>query len=294
MPELPEVETVARGLRARLLGRRIRAVRAHFPGVLTVGEGCAEPAGGWRVESIGRRGKLLLVELEGGCCLSVHLRMTGHLSIEEPSAPLLPHTHVTALLDDGTQLRFVDPRRFGRLHLGLREDVHGTAFLRTLGPEPFDLDARALAERLAARTAPLKSVLLDQKVVAGIGNIYADEILFAAGLHPRQPADRLLPREISVLVEAMHGVLRAAIDGGGSTIRDYRRIDGRAGGYQEAHAVFGRAGLPCRRCGTKLRRSELAGRGTHFCPVCQPLRRRRPRPRRRSGPGNETGRGGSS
>jgi formamidopyrimidine-DNA glycosylase len=292
MPELPEVETVARGLRARLRGRRIREVRAHFPGVLTVGEGCVEPAGGWWVESIGRRGKLLLVELEGGCCLSVHLRMTGHLSIEEPSAPLLPHTHVTALLDDGTQLRFVDPRRFGRLHLGRREDVHGTAFLRTLGPEPFDLDACALAERLAAHTASLKSVLLDQKVVAGIGNIYADEILFAAGLNPRQPANRLLPREIGALTEAMCDVLRAAIDAGGSTIRDYRMLDGRAGGHQEVHAVFGRAGLPCRRCGATLRRSELAGRGTHFCPVCQPLRRRRPRPRRHQGRSGDLGGGG--
>ena len=282
MPELPEVETVARGLRQRLVGRRLLTLEGHFPGVLRVGPGIDVGSGGWRVESIGRRGKLLLVQLSGELCLSVHLRMTGHLSVERPETPRAAHTHVTARLDDGGELRFADPRRFGHVELSSREDLARTPFLANLGPEPFDLDARALGARLAAHTGCLKSVLLDQRVVAGIGNIYADEILFAAELSPRQEANRLLVPEIAALCAAMHRVLRSAIDQGGSTIRDYRMLDGRAGEFQSRHAVFGREGAACPRCGDVVRKVKLAGRGTHFCPRCQPKRRRQPR-RRRAG-----------
>lgn len=281
MPELPEVETVARGLRGRLVGRRVLGLQGHFPGVLRVGAGIDVARAGWTVESIARRGKLLLVQLSGDLCLSVHLRMTGHLSVERPEVARRPHTHVTARLDDGSELRFVDPRRFGHVQLSSREELALTPFLAGLGPEPFDLDADGLAGRLAARQGPLKSVLLDQRVVAGIGNIYADEILFAAGLHPRQPANGLLAPEIARLCTAMHRILEEAIEGGGSTIRDYRMLDGRSGEYQERHAVFGREGAPCPRCGAALRKTKLAGRGTHFCASCQPKRRRRPRPRKR-------------
>lgn len=279
MPELPEVETVARGLRGRLVGRRILELQGHFPGVLRVGVGIDVVRAGWCVESIARRGKLLLLGLSGDLCLSVHLRMTGHLSVEPPEAPRAPHTHVTARLDDGSELRFVDPRRFGHVQLSSQEELVRTPFLSALGPEPFDLDARGLADRLAAHRGPLKSVLLDQRVVAGIGNIYADEILFAAALHPRQEADRLRAPEIVRLCEAMHRILTAAIEGGGSTIRDYRMLDGRSGEYQERHAVYGREGAPCPRCDAPLRKTKLAGRGTHFCGSCQPKRRRRPRRR---------------
>ena len=277
MPELPEVETVARDLRPRLVGRRLLVLHGHFPGVLILGDGAALGPDGRRIEAIRRRGKLLILDLEGELALSVHLRMTGRLEVEPLGRPRAVHTHVTASLDDGTELRFVDPRRFGRVELRRREDLEATSFLRRLGPEPFDLEPATLAARLKGRRGPIKSVLLDQKLVAGLGNIYVDEILFDTGLHPRQEADRLLPAEIERLVEAMQRILLAAIEGGGSTIRDYRTLDGRAGSYQGRHRVFGRAGLGCPRCGASVRKIALAGRGTHFCPECQPRRRRRRR-----------------
>lgn len=291
MPELPEVETVARGLRAHLVHREILALREHFPGVLLVGDGVDLRAAGGRVLAVRRRGKLLLIELQGDLVLSVHLRMTGRLSVEPAQLPRAAHTHVTASLDDGTELRFADPRRFGRVELRRRADLEATAFLRRLGPEPFELDAAGLGARLGNHTGPLKSVLLDQRVVAGIGNIYADEILFAAGLHPRQEANHLLEGELEALCAAMHAILAAAIEGGGSTLRDYRMLDGRTGAYQDRHAVFGREGQPCPRCTLPLRKTKLAGRGTHYCSQCQPKRRRRPRPRRRpiGSPGESPG-----
>jgi formamidopyrimidine-DNA glycosylase len=280
MPELPEVENVARELRPALCGRRLLSLDCHFPGVLIAGEGIELDA--WRprrVETVHRRGKLLLLDLEGDLGLSVHLRMTGHLSLEDPSTPRRPHTHVTATVDDGRELRFVDPRRFGRVELSTRGDRARTPFLRTLGPEPADLDAGGLAARLAERRGPIKSVLLDQRLVAGLGNIYVDEILHRAGLHPRLEADRLLPAEIVGLVAAMGAVLAEAIESGGSTIRDYRSPDGRAGEFTARHRVFGRSGEPCLACGSTVRKIRLSGRGTHFCPQCQPRRRRRPRRR---------------
>ena len=279
MPELPEVENVVRDLRPGLVGRRLVDLVCHFPGVLVCGEGAGDPSGR-RIESIGRRGKLVLIDLEGDLGLSVHLRMTGHLSLEASQTPHRPHTHVTGRLDDGRELRFVDPRRFGRVELRTRDDRAATPFLSTLGPEPFDLDPTGLALRLAGRRGPLKPVLLDQRLVAGLGNIYVDEILHRAGLHPRHEADRLSTREIETLCGAMHEVLTVAIESGGSTIRDYRSPLGRAGSFTARHRVFGRNGLPCPACATPVRKIRLGGRGTHFCPSCQPRRRRRPRRRR--------------
>ena len=280
MPELPEVENVARELRPALCGRRLLALDCHFPGVLIAGGGVEiDPWRPRRVVAVHRRGKLLLLDLEGDLGMSVHLRMTGRLSLEDPSTPRRPHTHVTAAVDDGRELRFVDPRRFGRVEVATRQHRAGTPFLRSLGPEPQDLDADALAARLAARRGPVKSVLLDQRLVAGLGNIYVDEILHRAGLHPRLEADRLLAPETVGLVEAMRAVLDEAIESGGSTIRDYRSPDGRAGEFTARHRVFGRAGEPCLVCGTPVRKVRLSGRGTHFCPQCQPRRRRRPRRR---------------
>lgn len=284
MPELPEVETVVRDLRPGLVGRRVGALVCHFPGVLVVGEGLDPGAAdGKRVEAVHRRGKLVLVDLEDDLGLSVHLRMTGHLSLEDPAAPYRPHTHVTASLDGGRELRFVDPRRFGRVELRTRQDLRDTPFLRALGPEPFTVDAPGLAARLAGRRGPLKGVLLDQRVVAGLGNIYVDEILHRAGLHPRHEADRLLAREVEAIVDAMHEVLSSAIESGGSTIRDYRSPSGLAGDFTARHRVFGREGGACPDCATTIRKIRLAGRGTHFCPACQPRRRRRPRTSRAKG-----------
>jgi formamidopyrimidine-DNA glycosylase len=221
-----------------------------------------------------RRAKLIVLDLEGDWHLLVHLRMTGRLSIEEPGRELEPHTHVRIGLDGGQELRFVDPRRFGRVRLETTASLAGPGFFARLGPEPLELDPPGLEQCLGGSRAALKAALLDQHRIAGIGNIYADEILFDCGLSPRQPACTLRPAEWAALLESVRGILGSAIEQGGSTIRDYRSADGSAGSYQLAHRVFGRDGEPCVRCGHPIRKIRLVGRGTHFCSRCQPLRRR--------------------
>lgn len=274
MPELPEVESVVRSLRSRLAGRTVVGVEERFAGVYSAGVGRPWPR---RLVDVRRRAKLILLELDADLLLVVHLRMTGHLSLEPADAPLVPHTHVRIRLDGAEDLRFADPRRFGRIRL---ESVHSLPrwpFWAGLGPEPLELDEHGLARRVGSSRGALKAALLDQRRLAGIGNIYADEILFDCGLNPRQPADTVLPREWGPLLASMQRILRSAIDGGGSTIRDYRSVEGTVGSYQARHRVFGREGEPCATCHERIRKIRVAGRGTHFCPRCQPLRRRRPR-----------------
>jgi formamidopyrimidine-DNA glycosylase len=278
MPELPEVETVVRALDARLNGRRVEGVECRFPGVYEVGPGIRAH---WplRIRGARRRAKLVLLDLDEGLVLVTHLRMTGALSVESVEAVLEPHTHVRIRLDGDEELRFVDPRRFGRVRLESPATLAQSSFFASLGPEPLELDEEGLASRIGASRASVKAALLDQRRVAGIGNIYADEILHAAGIHPRQPADTVRPGEWKLLLESVRRILNSAIERGGSTIRDYRSPDG-AGSYQDQHRVFGRTDEPCPACGERIRKIRVAGRGTHFCPGCQPKRRRR----RRSAP----------
>jgi formamidopyrimidine-DNA glycosylase len=278
MPELPEVETVVRALRSRLPGRAMVAIHERFPGVLVVApEAAAAAKGRLDIRDVRRRGKFILVDLELDLVLVVHLRMTGHLSVVPAGTPFLPHTHVVMELDCNEELRFVDPRRFGRVRLETGVSLNRSSFFARLGPEPLELSARELADCVGSSRAALKAALLDQSKIAGVGNIYADEILFASGLHPSQPANTVLDREWEPLLASTQRILRSAIERGGSTIRDYRSVDGEAGAFQDAHRVYGRDGEPCSQCGELIRKIRVAGRGTHFCPRCQPLRRRRPR-----------------
>lgn len=278
MPELPEVETVVRALRPRLRGREVLYLQEDHPGVFLRHVDGPDP---WprRITGIGRRAKLILVELEGPLLLVVHLRMTGHLSLTPAAEPPARHTHVRIGLDSGEELRFRDTRRFGRLSLETPGSLASLPFYASLGPEPFDLSIDELQSRIGRGSGSLKASLLDQRRVAGIGNIYADEILHAAGLHPAQPANTVLPKEFGPLLVQMQRILGSAIRGGGSTIRDYRSADGQAGQFQNLHQVFGRGGEPCPTCEVPIRKIRVAGRGTHFCPACQPLRRRRKRRR---------------
>lgn len=280
MPELPEVETVVRGLQARIVGQRLHSVVARRGDMLE----ClgTDPGRGWQVTAVRRRGKMILVDLTRSEVLSVHLGMSGQLSVEPRSRPLADHTHVVGELEGGIELRYVDPRRFGRVQLARRPLLEAGVRWRALGPEPLGLGAVALERILAARTTAIKAALLDQHAVAGLGNIYVDEILHASGIHPSLEANRLRPAEIDALVENIQRILLDAIAAGGSTIRDYRNAEGGSGSFQSRHRVYGRAGQGCLRCGETLRKILVAGRGTHFCPRCQPRRRRRPRPRRRS------------
>jgi formamidopyrimidine-DNA glycosylase len=278
MPELPEVEVVVRGLRSRLQGRAITAMHERFPGVLVVAPEAAGAAKGRpRIRGVRRRGKLILLELDADLVLVVHLRVAGHLSVVGAATPHRPHTHVVLELDGNEELRFVDPRRFGRVRLETTASLDRSPFFTRLGPEPLDLSVQDLADRLGSSRAALKAALLDQTKVVGVGNIYADEILFASGLHPSQPANTVLDREWEPLLASTQRILRSAIERGGSTIRDYRSADGEAGAFQDAHLVYGRDGEPCSECGGLIRKIRVAGRGSHFCPLCQPLRRRRRR-----------------
>jgi formamidopyrimidine-DNA glycosylase len=185
--------------------------------------------------------------------------------VDDPAAPLLPHTHVVLTLDDGRQVRFRDARRFGGVWWLGDDPAHDVG----LGPEPLGLPAAALGRQLGRTTRAVKTALLDQSVVAGLGNIYVDESLHAAGIHPQTPAGTLSAGQVATLNRCVQRVLRRAIRHRGSTLRDYRDANGDAGGFQRLHAVYDRAGEPCRQCRTAVERIVLGGRSTHFCPQCQ-------------------------
>jgi formamidopyrimidine-DNA glycosylase len=269
MPELPEVETIVNQLRPRLLGRRIESVWIGWerivdrPGV----EEFRHRLRGQEFSSVQRRGKFLLFTLGGGDTLLVHLRMTGRLLLQASGARQDQHTHAVLGLEDGLWLHYRDVRKFGRLYLvrDAAEVVGG------LGPEPLaaDFDAAALEEQLATRRARIKSLLLDQRVVAGVGNIYADEALFRSGIHPLRLGKDLTADESARLHGAVRAVLSEAIAHGGSTLQDYQSAGGEPGRFQEQLQVFRRQGEPCPCCGTVLERIRVAGRSTHFCPRCQ-------------------------
>ncbi|MBC7324789.1 MAG: DNA-formamidopyrimidine glycosylase, partial [Moorella sp. (in: Bacteria)] len=228
---------------------------------------------GKRITGLGRRGKYLLFHLADGYDLVAHLRMTGRLTLAAGADPLLPHTHVIIHLDSGPCLRWTDTRRFGRLYLGQADRVLAAAGVQELGPEPLDpaFDVAALAAICAGRRRPLKQVLLDQHLLAGIGNIYADETLFLAGLHPLRPAASLSGEEVARLHQSMRVVLEQGIANYGTSIRDYVDSSGRRGRNQDCLQVYGRVGQPCGRCGRTLERLKIGGRTTVFCPACQPL-----------------------
>jgi formamidopyrimidine-DNA glycosylase len=274
VPELPEVETVRRGLAREIVGREIlgvavsgaRTVRRHPPGELgaLVGD---------TVVRIDRFGKYLVLRAASAGDLVVHLRMSGQLRMHAPGDPRAPHTHATIDLGE-VEMRFVDPRTFGELFLSEGHDPAGRPVeLGSLGPDALDstVDADALSSMLRPRRVALKTVLLDQRTIAGIGNIYADEICFDARVRPSRTASSLSARATERLAQSIRGVLDAAVCAGGSTLRDarYRGVRGESGAYQDHHAVYARAGAPCPRCGTPIRGIRIGGRSAHYCPKCQ-------------------------
>ena len=276
MPELPEVETYMRELAPRLRGRSVAGAHVTWPRPIappTAAE-FATQFMGRRVDRFGRRGKYLLFFLDDGSSLIVHLRMTGKLQVSDGQSAPDQHTHVVLRLDDGSDLRYRDSRKFGRIWLVADAD----AVLHRLGPEPLgdEFTAVGLGAQLARRTASIKPVLLDQGLVAGIGNIYADEALFQAGIHPARPANGLATAEVARLHAAIRAVLTDAIrmqgsSLGGSSVQNYVRPGGEPGGFQEEHRVFQRTGQPCLVCGRAIERIVLGQRSTHFCPHCQAM-----------------------
>ncbi len=280
MPELPEVEYVARQLRQTLIGRRIAAVQVNWaraighPDVETF---CAQLAGA-QVSRIDRRAKLLLVFLNGGQALVVHRRMTGNLLLF-PAAPegtswselSDPYCRVAFLLDDGRRVVFSDPRKFGRMALYTADELK-TA-LGGFGLEPLseEFTAEALSRLLKSHARQIKPFLLDQTAIAGIGNIYADESLFRAGIHPLRRTDTLTSEEVGRLHEAIRSVLEKGIAHGGTTFSRHQDVWGESGRNRAHLLVYQHEGTPCSRCGTTIVRKVVAQRGTHFCPQCQPL-----------------------
>jgi formamidopyrimidine-DNA glycosylase len=273
VPELPEVETIAADLRPHLVGRTIARVELSFPTIVRHPEPelFVDGVAGMRIESLRRRGKYILIGLGNQLLLVVHLGMTGQLRIVDEVAPLEKHTHAVFFLDDGRQLRYRDPRRFGRLLLGTEDELLASKKMPRLGPEPLDPEFAAdeLYRRLRKRRAPVKAVLLDQKAIAGVGNIYADESLHRAGLRPTRMANTVTKKSARRLHESLRDSLQAAIVNRGSSVDTYRDAWGEMGGQQEKLLVYGRAGEPCLTCGRPLSSVRIAGRTTVFCRNCQ-------------------------
>jgi formamidopyrimidine-DNA glycosylase len=276
MPELPEVETVVRGLRAALPGRSIVSVRLGKTDFIEDPVALSELLPGRRVERVERVGKFIRLELssspaaknpEARLNLIVHLGMTGRFGVHQPDQPVAPHTHGLFELDNGRELRYTDIRRFGQILIVPDSGIG--AFRSRLGEEPLEIAADDFRRRLAGRCARIKALLLDQRVFRGIGNIYADESLWHARIHPARLAARLNSGELLRLRRAIRSVLRSAIRLRGSSISDYVDAEGNPGEYQRRHRVYGREGKSCSRCGSLIRRIKVAGRSSYFCPRCQ-------------------------
>jgi len=277
MPELPEVETVMRGLQACLQGHVIRHAGVHRADLRwKLPRGLAARLTGARVTGFRRRGKYMLMRLDGGTSVLIHLGMSGRIVIGRANAETAPHEHMTLETDDGCRIAFIDPRRFGSIDLVPTEGEDSHKLLAGLGPEPLDrgFTGRLLADELAGRKTSIKAALSDQRVVAGLGNIYVCEALYRAAISPRRIARTVVGERAGRLVEEIKKTLQEAIAAGGSSLRDYVQPDGELGYFQHAWKVYDHAGEPCERCPGApecrgIRRIVQGGRSTFYCPRMQ-------------------------
>lgn len=282
MPELPEVETVARGLQRTVVGRRILSVTLGKTDFIDDPAALEQHLPGRTIDAVERYGKFMLLRLSqaaeragngaaGSASLLVHLGMTGMLAPCSAEQPCEKHTHVCMRLDDGRELRYTDPRRFGRMAYLPETSLAGE--LTSFGADPLEVTAKEFAQRIRARHARIKALLLDQSVLRGVGNIYADESLWRAKIHPARLGAQLTDPQARTLRRALQDVLRKAILAGGSSISDFLDTEGEPGEYQRHHRAYGREGKRCFRCRTPIRRTIVAGRSSYFCPRCQPAPR---------------------
>jgi formamidopyrimidine-DNA glycosylase len=278
MPELPEVQTILTTLQPRLLGLRIERVEVFLEKIIK----SPHPREfvtwlqGRSITGLGRRGKYLLLELDGTYILAVHLRMTGRLVYSSPDPPRDKHTHLVFYLNNGDELRFHDLRQFGTMNLMLIDDFAAFCSQKDLGPDALDpaLTKDLFEKRFQGRRGQIKKLLLDQSLVTGIGNIYANEILWRARIHPERTVESLASVDMDELYRAMRSVLQEAVAGRGTTLRDYVDGEGNPGSFQSQLAVHGREGEPCPECGKEIIRLKTGGRSSFVCPGCQPQTKR--------------------
>ena len=277
MPELPEVETIANGVHARVQGQRIASLwTSGKPQTFKSAEAeIVDALTGATIDKVRRVGKTIVMTVKRGAKVQpteflIHLGMTGSLLVAQPEVPLPPHTHAVLALADRREIRFVDPRRFGRLsiHQPATDNLQPATYTGP-GREPLTISLEDFIALFRGRKTPIKAALLNQSLLHGVGNIYADESLFRAGIRPLRHAGRLTRDELTRLRKALINVLRRAIKLGGSSVSDYVDAEGMRGYFQIEHKVYGRGGEPCTTCGTPIKKIVVGGRGTHFCPTCQ-------------------------
>lgn len=278
MPELPEVETIRRTLKELVIGKTIENVIVHWPKIIKKPEEkeqFMDALKGQTFKSIDRKGKFLIFYTNDFALVS-HLRMEGRYGMFQKAEPVDKHTHVIFQFTDGTELRYTDVRKLGTMHLFKKGEEFSSLPLSQLGPEPFsdEFTSSYLRKRLSKTERNIKSVLLDQTVLTGLGNIYVDEALFRSGIHPERKAPSLTTKEIDKLHQEIIATLKGAVEKGGSTVRTYVNTQGQIGMFQLQHFVYGRKGEPCKKCGTPIEKQVTAGRGTHICPKCQRLKKK--------------------
>jgi formamidopyrimidine-DNA glycosylase len=271
MPELPEVETIVRGLQKTIVEKKIKDVKVIFPGIVKQDiKGFKKDVVKSKITKVRRRGKFILVDLSNGKTILAHLGMTGNFLLVKPSSPLNKHDHlIFKFYEDPKELRYNDQRRFGRIKSFPTSKEEDVSDLKKLGSESLNIPSYDFVNLFQKRRGRIKSALLNQQIIAGLGNIYADESLFEAKIHPSQKIDKLSPQELKKLHQAIQKILRKAIKAGGSSIENYYNINGEIGSFQFQHKVYGREGLPCKTCGTKIKRVKISQRSSYFCPKCQ-------------------------
>lgn len=273
MPELPEVETIVRSLQEKLIGLQISKVQIFLKKCIQ--GSCLnfeKNLVGRKISAIERRGKYIIIHLDHDQALIIHLRMTGSLRFLLPTMPLDKHTHLLITFQNHPcQLRFIDQRQFGRLCLVKKGEKKCLPILGKLGPEPLQINIRQFKQMINGKRRIIKSLLLDQTFIAGIGNIYADEVLYRSGINPRQVSESLPPQKIAPLFKNLQVLLRQAIQQRGTSVRTYVDAQGAPGGFQKFLMVYGREGEDCLKCGAIIVREKIAGRSTYYCPRCQPL-----------------------
>lgn len=272
MPEMPEVETVRRGLQAQVKGRKITHVEIRYQALITGPvDQFIEFTTGAVIEDIGRRAKFLLIHLNNGYTIISHLRMEGRYRISADPSAIDKHSHAIFTLDNGEKMIYNDVRKFGRMQLWPTAELANNKSLKKLGPEPLSKEFTFdnLKPRILRHRKDIKTVLLDQSVMSGLGNIYVDEVLWKVKIHPETSANHLNDTEIQKIIDASNEEMKLAIKSGGSTVRSYIDSTGHKGNMQNNLKVYGKEGTPCPRCGTEIQKIKVGGRGTHFCPKCQ-------------------------